>query len=395
MRAETHQKLVTITEEIIAHGKQGTIPLTPDVMRVPASHYTDEARWKKEVDMIFKRVPLMLAMTAELPKRGDYKAMEAVGVPVLIARGDDGVARAFLNSCRHRGAQVAEHGRGNASRFSCPYHAWSYNNEGGLIGVFREREFGVIDKDCHGLIALQTTERAGFIWVSLDPKCSLDPDTFLAGYDQALENFGFKDWYFFDSRVLEGPNWKIAYDGYMDFYHLPILHRNSFGPDMFAQAMYHAWGPHQRVSTPSTALADTPQSEWTGPSMMAGVWTVFPHISIAGFEGGGRGVMISQLFPGKMPAQSFTVQNYLLEREPFGADIDAANAQFKFLEAVVRDEDYATGIKQGISLQTGALQEVLFGRNEGGGQAFHKFVDELIDTPDADLQSFFAGKASC
>ena len=387
-------RLIEITEEIIAHGQAGTIPLTDEVMRVPASQYIDEARWRKEVDRVFKRIPLMLAMTAELRNPGDYKAMEAVGVPVLITRGPDGVARAFLNSCRHRGSQIAEQGRGNAKRFSCPYHAWSYNSEGALIGVYREQEFGSIDKSAHGLIALPCTERAGLIWVTLDPKSTLDPDVFLAGYDMALENFGFKDWYFFESRVLEGPNWKIAYDGYMDFYHLPILHRNSFGPDMFAQALYHSWGPHQRVSAPSAAMANIPKESWKNEQMMAGVWTIFPHISIAGFDGGGRGVMISQLFPGKTPAQSFTIQNYLLAEEPTGDAIEGARTQFKFLEAVVRDEDYATGIKQGAALATGAIPEVMFGRNEGGGQRFHRFLEQLIETPDNALQDFLTKYAA-
>ena len=217
---------------------------------------------------------------------------------------------------------------------------------------------------------------------------------FLAGYDTALENFGFKDWYFFESRVLEGPNWKIAYDGYMDFYHLPILHKNSFGPDMFAQALYHSWGPHQRVSAPSAAMANIPKESWKNEQMMAGVWTIFPHISIAGFDGGGRGVMISQLFPGKTPAQSFTIQNYLLAEEPKGDAIEGARTQFKFLEAVVRDEDYATGIKQGAALATGAIPEVMFGRNEAGGQRFHRFLEQLIETPDNALQDFLTKYAA-
>jgi phenylpropionate dioxygenase-like ring-hydroxylating dioxygenase large terminal subunit len=381
-------RLVEITREIIAHGQAGTIPQTDDVYRVPAALYSDENRWKLEMDRVFKRLPLMLALTAELPNVGDYKAMEAVGMPVLIVRGEDSRVRAFVNMCSHRGAQVAAPGRGTAKRFSCPYHAWTYDTDGALVGVFREREFGDIDKSCNGLTALPVAERAGLIWVTLNPRSTLDIDAFLAGYDGALAHFGFDKWHFFSSRIVEGPNWKIAYDGYMDFYHLPILHRDSFGPNMFSQAMYHAWGPHQRVSTPSAALANVPEDQWTDEALTAGVWTIFPHVSIAGFAGGGRGVMVSQLFPGDAPSRSYTVQNYLMEKPPVGDEIPMAEEQFGFLERVVRDEDYATGLKQQKALATGAKSHVMFGRNEGGGQRFHRFLDELLETEDRDLERF-------
>jgi phenylpropionate dioxygenase-like ring-hydroxylating dioxygenase large terminal subunit len=65
-------------------------------------------------------VPLPLALSCELREPNSYKAMDAVGVPVLIVRGGDGTARAFLNVCRHRGAVVCEPGCGTARRFTCP-----------------------------------------------------------------------------------------------------------------------------------------------------------------------------------------------------------------------------------------------------------------------------------
>ena len=69
----------------------------------------------------------------------------------------------------------------------------------------------------------------------------------LSGYDAMLSGFDFENWYFFAKRTLRGPNLKAAYDGYLNFYHLPVLHRNTFCEDMSNQAIYTAWGPHQRV----------------------------------------------------------------------------------------------------------------------------------------------------
>ena len=95
--------------------------------------------------------------------------MTILGVPILIARGENGAVRAFFNVCSHRGAQIMPEGRGNSHRFTCPYHAWSYNPDGELIGVFAERDFGEVDRTCYSLQSLPCLERAGLIWVHLDP----------------------------------------------------------------------------------------------------------------------------------------------------------------------------------------------------------------------------------
>lgn len=376
----------------LAHGKAGTIEQTADVLKVPASNYYDEDRWRAEMDKVFRRLPLMLAMTTEVKNVGDYKAMNAGGKPILIVRTDDGTVKAFVNMCSHRGAQVMEEGRGNTHRFTCPYHAWSYNRDGDLIGIYSPKEFGEIDKSCYGLTELPCLERAGLIWVNPDPKSTLDIALFLSGYDDMLGHFGFENWHLFATQRIDGPNWKIAYDGYMDLYHLPILHKNTFGPNFPNKAIYYSWGPHQRVSGPDASLAqyeDLPEDKWPTEHLVAGVWTIFPHISIAGFEGGGRSVMLSQLFPGNTPQTSYTVQYYLMENEPDEEQAAAAKGQFEFLRYVVQEEDYATGIKQQRALETGAKDHVLFGRNEGGGHNFHRWVDTLLETEDEDLEKLF------
>src|SRR5262249_13176708 len=136
--------------------------------------YFDPGRFKREVDLIFKRLPLMLAPSAELPNPGDYKTMEVAGIPVLLARGDDGVLRGFLNSCSHRGTNVATQPSGNAKRFICPYHGWTFAQSGALIGVAPPSEFGEVDKSCLNLTPLKVAERAGLIWGILTPDSTLD-----------------------------------------------------------------------------------------------------------------------------------------------------------------------------------------------------------------------------
>lgn len=391
-------QLIEMAREALSHARAGTIEQAEQVSSVPASHYYDPGHWELEIDRVFKRLPLMLATSAELPRPGDYKAMDAGGTPVLITRDPEGNIRAFINSCAHRGAQVVDEGCGHAARFTCPYHAWSYNHAGDLTHIYTPKDFGELDKSQYGLVRLQAIERSGLIWVLVNPDSGLDIDLFLAGYDSVLGQFHFEDWHYFDSRRVEGPNWKIAYDGYLDFYHLPILHRETFGADTSNKALYYSWGPHQHVKSPQATemnLGSLDESEWPMAFLLSGVWTIFPHVSIASFgEGDVRGVLISQLFPGDTPGESYTIQNYLLEKAPDQAQIEAAHAQFDLLKYVVEQEDYATGLKQQKSLRTGARDHILFGRNEAGGQRFHRWLKEILATEDDKLNDLFRSALS-
>ncbi len=375
-----------------------TLDRADEVMTLSAESYFDPVRWEREIDRVFKRMPLMLALSCELREAGDFKTQDVCGVPVLLVRQSDGEVRAFINSCSHRGAVVVTESCGNRRRFSCPYHAWTYDGEGDLVKVFAEEDFGEVDRAANGLTRLPVNERAGMIWVCLDPDSPLDMNAFLCGYDDLLAQFGFADWSLFDSRTIAGPNWKLCYDGYLDLYHLPILHRETFGSSFPHQALFNAWGPHQRATSPDPTLLelrDIPENEWPTDALMQGVWTIFPHVSIASFDGGGgRGVMVSQLFPGDTPLESFTVQNYLMEKLPQDDETrKAADEQFKLLEYVVQEEDYATCLRQQRALLNRPGFQVMFGRNEGGGQHFHTFLERLVECDDADLSALFANAA--
>ena len=98
----------------LAHAKAHTIDKVDSVLKLPAKNYFDEGIFEAEVSQIFRRVPLLLAVTAEIGKPGDFKTLTAAGVPVLVTRGQDGEVRAFVNSCSHRGTAVATEDRGNA-----------------------------------------------------------------------------------------------------------------------------------------------------------------------------------------------------------------------------------------------------------------------------------------
>lgn len=107
---------------------------------------------------LFRHYPLFVGLSGRIAKPGDYLAEDHAGLPVLLVRGDDGAARAFVNQCRHRGAPVVK-GCGRASGFSCPYHAWRYDRQGDLIVIPDERSFPGVERASHGLVPLPLVQR--------------------------------------------------------------------------------------------------------------------------------------------------------------------------------------------------------------------------------------------
>ncbi len=391
----SREQLVSMTRRNIAHSKNGTVPLDDSVKRVPSTNYYDPHRWQLEMDRIFRRVPLVMGFSVELSVANSYKALDVMGTPVLLVRGDDGVLRSFVNMCSHRGAQVMEEGSGTARRFSCPYHAWVYNTEGALVGMLDKEAFGEIDMSCHGLTPLPVAERAGIVFGGITPGMHFDIDEYLCGYGEMLDHLDLANCAYVGKQSVGGPNWKLAYDGYLDFYHLPILHKDSFGPTYNNKTINDSWGPHQRNVQPDErylSFENIPEDEWQISKMVSGVWTIFPHISIASFDAGGKLYMVSQLFPGDTPETSVTTQHFLAVDAPDGDRMNVIEKQMDFLMHVVRDEDYYTGNRIQRAVKTGAKAEFLFGRNEGPCQRFHEWVEDLIhaDT-EADTAMLFAG----
>ncbi len=413
----SRETLVRMARDVLSHGHAKTIAKADDFYKLPASVYFDQTRNQQEKDLIFKRLPIVLGPSAEIANAGDFKTMEIVGTPIILTRTADGSVKGHLNTCAHRGALISSEKSGNAKRFTCPYHGWTYSNEGKLIGVASSHDFGEIDKNCFNLISFPVYERAGVIWGILNPDSKIDFDVFISDYDKMIANFGFENWSLFAQRTISGPNWKAGYDGYLDIYHVPILHKNTFGPKVSNRPLYYSWGPHQRVCTVSLSkdkvravlgymsdLVDKPEDDWDMQTLLYGVWTVFPHASIASFLGGDRdlegsdegvpghrGVMLSVLYPGDDVNEHFTTQYYLMETPPTDPEgIANATAQFDLLEEIVGQEDYNMGRSQVKSLMGGGLKELTFGLNEKGNQNFYKWVDKVLEAKDdEELNAFF------
>ena len=398
-----HPELMLLAKRVVAHLEAKSTDQADEVMRVPVSAYADPQRWSEEMDGIFRKVPLVLGLTAELPGPGTYKAIELLGTPVLVVRSGDGVVRAFLNVCRHRGAALVDAGCGAARGFRCPYHAWSYDDHGALIGIYGESTFGDVDRATHGLTVLPCAERAGFIFGSLTPgvtprSLGTRPtnsteanstggwlDDWLGDYGPELDRLGLDRWHLTGRRELEGAGWKVCYDGYLEGYHFQSLHRTTIFTQTMSNLMVSdAYGPHQRVvfaKHSASEMLGVPETEWKPADHIGPIYTIFPHVSVAGAWG--SQCMISQLIPGPTHDRSRTIQ-YFLSRDPLDTDEARAKAEAHadFLYQVVRDEDYKTGLDIQRGVGSGANTHFVFGRNEVTLQRFHQWVERLMSEAD-------------
>ena len=366
-----------VGERLLDHVANGTTDVADDIRRIPVSYYLDPDLWEQEMRNIWKRLPLMLGFSSEVAEPGAYRALDVVGIPVLILRGSDGVVRAFLNACRHRASRLVDEGQGQCRRLICPYHAWAYDDKGSLVGIFKSKQFGEIERETLGLRELPCEEIAGLIFVSLTPDEPTNVRQYLSGMAEELETLGIEEWQVYDRRELYSANWKATFDGYVDGYHLEVLHPKTVGLlSKGAVNTFQSFGPHQKIGFANQNIEEIrqiPSSEWAQDQGFGFVRTLFPSTSLA--VTAGYGGLISQLIPGPTPDRSKTIQSFVYAQLPeTEQERKQTDQMIEMFHSAVRDEDYRTveGVQQ--AMASGAMEEVVLGRNEVGNQWMHDWV---------------------
>lgn len=202
----------------------------PDARRpsppLPAQAYLDETLFAREQDVIFRQSWLIACHENDVPDPGDYLAFQVEGDPVVVVRGHDGEVRAFLNVCRHRAARIFE-GQGTCpGRIVCPYHGWTYDLDGSLIGIAaREQQFPGVDPANYGLHRISLEVLHGFVFVRVSPDGPTLAEDW-APFDDDLRAFRWAEMHPIQPITNEiwQCNWKVAWDNFLESYHVPIGH---------------------------------------------------------------------------------------------------------------------------------------------------------------------------
>ncbi len=193
--------------------------------------HVSEQILQDEMRLIFERCWIYVGHGSELKKPGDFVTRRVAGRPLIFVRDAGGTVRCHFNTCRHRGATVCTQAKGNARRFFCVYHGWSYKNDGSLGGVPGDDAYPEsFDKTHLGLKGPARFESYRDFWfMSLNP--TIEPLTDYLGrateyldlvIDQSPSN---------SMEVIEGTqeydveaNWKLMVENSVDDYHLPTTH---------------------------------------------------------------------------------------------------------------------------------------------------------------------------
>jgi glycine betaine catabolism A len=193
------------------------------------SDYTSWDVYDEEREKIWWGDWVCVGRTEEVADPGDYLVRDVAGESIFIVRNAEGGLRSFYNVCSHRGTKfLDDEATGNVRKaFRCPYHAWTYDLNGQLIGTPNVKEDEYFNRSLYGLHSVNVDDYAGFLFVNLstDPRPLMDALTDGAESITMFERFHMQDLRIGVRLVYEvEANWKIIVENYNECLHCPQIH---------------------------------------------------------------------------------------------------------------------------------------------------------------------------
>lgn len=370
-----------LARRLLDHVERRTTDLADEVMELPTDVYS-EGRHAEEVEALFLDRPLVFALSGALPGPRTYRTVDLCGTPILLTRDADGKVHALVNACRHRGVRVAD-GAGEALRFTCPFHAWTYGLKGDLLRMPVARAFEGMCKEDKGLVELPVAEGYGLIVGRLRPGPVPDLDAFLGpGLADELAMFDFAGWKPHGEPHVHkvGANWKVTLDTFRENYHFDFLHRETLATYAHGGVLtFDPFGLHLRNCSALRSidgLKDVPEEEWEDVARhFSYQYALFPNTSLTLDS---RHIELWQIFP--VDARTSEVVHTSYFRPDLSEEELAKAAEMApwICETVVDGEDFWVAGRTEPGVRTGLLGTVVFGRNEPAPQHLHRGFEEVL-----------------
>ena len=369
-----------------------TMPdLAERYLRVPLSYYTDEQCAARERHL-FMTQPIALLAASEIAAPNSYFVRTAMGRSILLTRDEDGVAHAFLNYCRHRGAEPAR-GCGKARGFSCPYHAWTYNTKGELVGTPLPTEMrrSTIASSAWSSSRARTSRLyMGGAHTGEGDRCC-EPSWEV---DEQIALLGCQKMKYYSALAHEplAANWKTVAEGLVESLHVPFVHRATFnvdpagGGERFQSiaavdlAVYDRFGPHVRYSLPmfgQQEIAEIRQLQASGQKVppagrIAQVWLLSPGVLLAQEL---YGLIYADLEPGPTIGSTLFRYGWMSPVDVAPENLPSPSDMARRSAAAVR-EDAPVWAACARGLAYGGHDHTLVGKNEKGVHLFHESLAE-------------------
>jgi len=207
---------------------------------IPPEFYRRADVLELERERIFAREWLCPGLAADIPTPGDYITFSINDQPVFVVRGHDEQIRSFSNVCLHRMMRLLED-RGSCRTIACPYHGWSYDLHGRVLGAPHMKRTPGFQPAGLSLPAIRTEIWEGWIYVTLDSEAPGVGET-LAPLRDLVARYGMADYVPIATEdYVWSTNWKLLAENFMESYHLPVAHRKTLG----------TWLPVEEIEFPA------------------------------------------------------------------------------------------------------------------------------------------------
>jgi phenylpropionate dioxygenase-like ring-hydroxylating dioxygenase large terminal subunit len=346
------------------------------------SAYTSEAQLARERALLFRREPLLLGLSCDAAETGAYFAHVDSGVPILVVRARAGGLNAFVGLCRHRGAQLVDGAGTGSGRFTCPYHGWTYDEEGRLVAQPCREGFVGLPRETLRLARLPVAERYGMIFVRPAAGEPIDVDAHLGGAQHELAAFGLERYVrFARHETRRAMNWKLVIDTFLEAYHVPRLHaRTLSGTILGTPTAWDAFGRSGRLVAVRRSIESArrqPEAEWNLLEHSVVLYQLFPNTMLIYQR---DHVEIVHAYPGAAGADTAQIVFTLYTPAPVTSDGARRHFQdnFDLLLTVSENEDFRLAEQIQRGFHSGGHDTVIYGRNEPGVAHYHRTIKAAL-----------------
>lgn len=216
----------------------------PESITLPAAAYIDPAFHAFENDAIFRKEWISLCHISQIPKPGDFVRIDLCGEPMLVVRSKDLSVKVLSRTCRHRGMDLMPSGfghpdEGNKRVILCPYHLWSYDLEGKLIGAPEMQQAEGFDRSEVCLHQFRSEIWEGFVFVTLSEEIPSINEKFGRFRDEFVKKWDMAQGELVWSTHWQCQfNWKILLENFMEAYHHMGAHMKTLEPFLPARGCW-------------------------------------------------------------------------------------------------------------------------------------------------------------
>lgn len=353
------------------------------VVRIPVRNYTDPEILERELATVFRDCAMVAGHASHVREPGSYLLSDWNKLPYVVVRDKKGALRAFLNTCRHRGARLVSGNEKHLKAFVCPFHGWVYGLDGSLRSVTKAYAFPSLDHGEYGLKELPVTEHMGLVWIHPRPGATIDLASYLGPIGDDLEHFGIDRLVSYrKTAITKKANWKLLLKTYLEGYHVPFLHRDTISKVFEKGVISHfEHEPHIRLAAARANIQDAlkvDSASWQILDYASVYYTLFPNTFFIMHP---DYVSINTFYP-QTADRTIWTHEMLYRPSDFEGERgrEALAKRFSYTNDVVFDlEDFAVAENVQAGLRYGANEFHTLGLEEGLLAIFQKSIDRRVE----------------